>query len=115
VIQTVVARITTRTSVAAIALVAISCSTESTAPPLDAEQHGGLAAQAIARACGEICTSNPMYVRDQLLDMDTLVGQEEPMPVEVSQAISRSYPEATFVNLEKADQVIADVAAGKLF
>jgi hypothetical protein len=35
------------------------------------------------------------------------------MPVDVSQAISSAYPEATFVDREGADQVIADVDAGE--
>jgi hypothetical protein len=99
--------------VAAIAILAMSCSAESAPPALDAEQQGELTAQAIVRACGNICKSNPVYVRDELLEIDTLVGQEEPMPVEVSQAISNAYPEATFVDREGADLVIADVDAGE--
>ena len=91
--------------IAAIAIVATSCSAESSPPSLGVEQQGEIAAQAIAHACGHTCTSHPMYVRDQLLDIDTLVGEEEPMPVEVSQAISNAYPEASFVDVDGADRV----------
>ena len=35
------------------------------------------------------------------------------MPLEVSLAISDSYSEATFVDLEEADQIIADAVAGE--
>jgi hypothetical protein len=79
--------------VAVIGIALTSCSAEP-APALDPEQQGELTAQAIAQACADTCTTNPMYVRDQLLDINTLAGDEEPMPVEVSEAIRDAYPEA---------------------
>ncbi|MGA8041102.1 MAG: hypothetical protein WCA93_13435 [Acidimicrobiia bacterium] len=63
----------------------------------------------MAEACAYICDGTPVYVRDQLLDANTLVGEETPMPTQVSDAISDAYPTVVFVDLAGADQLTGDV------
>jgi hypothetical protein len=99
--------------VAAIGIAAMSCSAEPAAPAMEPDQQGELTAQAIAHVCTGTCTANPVYVRDQLVDINTLAVDEEPMPVEVSEAIRNAYPEAVFVDGEEANEVIATVDAGE--
>jgi hypothetical protein len=52
-------------------------------------------------------------VRDQLLDTDTLIGDEEPMPPVISEAISGAYPDVTWVDLAAAEAVIEEVDGGQ--
>lgn len=89
------------------------CSSVGVAPPLDEEQHGELTAKAIAAACEEICNSKPLYIRDQLIGIGTVVGEEEPMPAEVTQAIRGAYPAATFVDQDAQDRVSDELLAGR--
>ena len=80
---------------------------------MSADERGELTAQAVAAACGDLCNSSTLYIRDQLLGIDTLVGEEQSMPAEVTQAIRAAYPAATFVDQEAQDQVSGDVLAGR--
>lgn len=96
---------------AAAALASASCSSPP-GPPLGKAEEADLTLQAIAEACGDICISNPLYIRDQLLGIATLAGEEEPMPVEVRQAIGGAYPAATFVDFDAVSRVSDDIFTG---
>jgi hypothetical protein len=99
--------------VATIGVVVMSCSAEPAAPALSPEQQGELTVQAIAHACAGTCNASTMYVRDQLLNANTLAGDEEPMPVEVSTAIINAYPDSILVEGEEADGLYAAVDSGE--
>lgn len=93
----------------------VSCTSEpmNSAPDvstMDASTKGELTVQAISLACGDRCSTNPIYVRDQLLDVESL-DHAEPMPVEINEAIADAYPEATFVDFDEVETIIAEVDA----
>ena len=83
--------------------------TDDTAPVLTPEAQAELTVTAIQAACSDLCNDQPLYVRDQLLDTDTLIGAEEPMPAAITEAISDAYPGVTWVDLVAADAIIEDV------
>lgn len=67
--------------------IVISCSSQPASTPpavstIDKATRGDLVVQAIGLACGDPCTTTPMYVRDQLFDVESL-DPSEPMPDEV--------------------------------
>ena len=90
-------------AVAAVTVVACS-SSRSTPPPMTPEIEAGLTARAIERACPNGCAAT-IYVRDQLLTIDTEVGQERPMPDTTRLAIADELPGVRFVG---GDQSLFD-------
>lgn len=83
--------------------------TDNAAPEVSPEVQAELTVTAIAAACGDLCVGQPLYVRDQLLDTDTLIGDEEPMPQAIKDAISDSYPDVTWVDLAGTDAILKEV------
>ncbi|MGA7280234.1 MAG: hypothetical protein WBZ40_00480, partial [Acidimicrobiia bacterium] len=88
-----------------VAIAVVACSPGSESEVVDFDQQTQLIVRATIQACGAVCVETPIYVRDQLLDANTLVGEETPMPMEVSDAITETYPTVVFVDLEQADQL----------
>jgi hypothetical protein len=68
--------------------------------------------QAIGIACGQTCRQHPVYVRDGLMDIDSLADQEA-MPAGVSAAIAALLPDVTFADSDQADAILPDVDAGE--
>jgi hypothetical protein len=79
------------------------------APELSQEDQAELTVTAIGSACSDLCVGQPLYFRDQLLDIDTLVGEEEPMPEATRTAIEDSYPEVVWVDVDGADEILERV------
>ncbi|MFZ0627338.1 MAG: hypothetical protein WAN34_12660 [Acidimicrobiia bacterium] len=92
-----------------VAIAVVACSPGSESEVVDFDQQTQLIVRATIQACGDLCVETPIYVRDQLLDANTLVGEETPMPLEVSDAITEAYPTVVFVDLEQADQLTGDL------
>jgi len=62
----------------------------------------------VAEACGSECDLLTVYVRDQLFDADTLVGDEQGMPDETRTALTDRFDEVEFVDMEDADRLVDD-------
>ncbi|MEX0797025.1 MAG: hypothetical protein WD274_10050 [Acidimicrobiia bacterium] len=97
--------------------IVVSCSSEPTSSTpdvstMEASKKGELTVQAIRLACGDTCSVTPMYVRDQLLDIESL-DHAEPIPVEMKEAIADAFPDATFVDFDEVEAIIAEVDAGE--
>lgn len=95
--------------------VALSCSSAAPVPEvsaLDARQQGGVIARAVAAACGNSCSTNPVYVPDQLVDVESLTPVAA-MPIEIIEAVSDVYPDARFVDIDEAEALMAEVDAGR--
>ena len=67
-----------------------------------------LSARAVTQACGTTCDFLNVYVRDQLLFADTLVGDEEPIPASTREAITGRFVQVRFVDMGEADQLVAN-------
>lgn len=94
-----------------VAVLLAACSAQgSSAPELTPEVESGLAADALASACAGECGGFNIYVRDELLTTDTLVGEAEAMPQPTMDAIRQSIGEVTFVGQEQADALFGDDA-----
>lgn len=79
------------------------------APELSQEGQADLTVMAIDTACSDLCVGQPIYFRDQLLDVDTLVGEEESMPETTRTAIEDAYPEVVWVDFDGADEILEQV------
>lgn len=95
-------------------LIATACSSDpaisdDTAPVVSVDVQAELTVTAISAACGDLCIDQPLYVRDQLVNSDTLIGEEDPMPEATSEAISDAYPDVTWVDLAAADAILEEV------
>lgn len=75
---------------------------------LDAGIVAELSARAVTQACGMNCDLLTVYVRDQLLFADTLVGEEEPMPPATREAITGMFDQVRFVDMGEADLLVGD-------
>ncbi len=98
-----------------VAWVALSCSSAAPVPEvsaLDARQQGDLIVRAVVAACGNSCSTNPVYVRDQFVDVAFLTPVAA-MPIEIIEAISDVYPDARFVDVDEAEALMAEVDAGR--
>lgn len=51
--------------------------------------------------------------QDQPLDTDTLIGDEDPMPQAIKDAISVSYPDVTWVDLSGANAILVAEVTGR--
>lgn len=78
-------------------------------PELSQEDQAELIVTAIRIACSDLCVGQPLYFRDQLLDIDTLDGEEEPMPEATRTAIEDAYPEVVWVDFDAADEILEQV------
>ena len=75
---------------------------------IDEETVADLSARAVTQACGTNCDLLTVYVRDQLLFADPLVGDEVPMPPSTREAITGSFDQVRFVDMGEADQLVGD-------
>lgn len=94
---------------ALVGLVAVGCARGSSPPPEPStETQAELSVAAIDVACNACSTAPTLYVRDQLFNVDTLAGDEQPMPQAVASAISAAYPHAVFVDAAAASALFDD-------
>jgi hypothetical protein len=91
---------------ALVAVLATACESrdEASAPEMTVSTQADLSVQAIRIGCTP-CAYAAMYVRDQLLTADTLLGDELPMPPVVRNAIADAFPDAVFVSHEEASSL----------
>ena len=75
---------------------------------IDEETVAELSASAAAGVCGMNCDLLTVYVRDQLLFADTLVGDEEPLPAPTREALTETFGRVQFVDMDQADQLVGD-------
>ena len=75
---------------------------------LDSETEADLTAEAVAIACATECGGLTVYIRDQLLDTETLVGQEDPMPDVLRRAIAHEEADVRFVSVEDANALTGE-------
>ncbi|MEN8235197.1 MAG: hypothetical protein ABFR89_09780 [Actinomycetota bacterium] len=93
--------------VIAAALTVGACNSPSDAPPITPEIEGDLSARAIEIVYPELRHLD-MYVRDHLLTVDTLIGDEQLMPPETRSAIAERFPRAFFVGADEVDLLFTD-------
>lgn len=87
----------------AVLLVLAACSSSSDAAPLIdvlPETMAHLSAEAVAIACSPC--GGPFLMRDQLLDSNTLAGDEEAMSQFTRAAVAERFPDVEFVDSEGA-------------
>lgn len=87
--------------VLSISIVAAACGAS---PPSESSELGAdLIADAATRACVNECNVLDLYIRDELITLDTVVGDEEPMPPATRAALERELGDVEFVDLEGAN------------
>lgn len=91
-------------------LVAACSSSASESPPITPETEAALSAEAMVEACGTECDQYTIYVKDELHDHQTEVGQTEPMPGSMQDAIGEQLGEVTFVDQRGADALFGEDA-----
>lgn len=93
---------------AALAVLVAACSGSDTGPPpIDGATQAVLSVSAVDFGCTE-CRNRPIFVRNQLIASDTLVGEEQPMPQQVRDEIAAMFPDATFVSLAEENALFVD-------
>jgi len=85
---------------------------DTTAPKLTPETAAELTAIAIARACGNDCTSLSVYVYDKLRTANTTLGAEQPMPESTRLAIADQFDGVQFVDRAQQDTLIDQHSLG---
>ena len=86
-----------------------ACSSQgASVPELTPDVEAGLAADALASACAGACDGFNLYVRDQLITIDTFVGEADPMPQSTMDAVRQRLGDVTFVGQEQADALFGD-------
>ena len=88
-------------AVVAVAVLAAACGSSGDVQPpeITAATHAELSVDAIQLACAG-CSSGTLYVRNQLLTSSTLLGDEQPMPQQVRDAIAGEFDNVIFVTRE---------------
>ena len=76
-------------------------------PPIDGATQAVLSVSAVDIGCTE-CRNRPIFVRNQLITSDTLVGEEQPMPQQVRDDIAAMFPDATFVSRAEENALFVD-------
>lgn len=97
--------------------IVISCSSQPASTPpavstIDKATRGDLVVQAIGLACGDPCTTTPIYVRDQLFDVESL-DPSEPMPDEFEEAVVEAFPNATMASTDEVEAIVGELDAGE--
>ena len=87
--------------------------TDDNGPVVTPEIQAELTVEAITLACRDLCREQPLYVRDQLLDTDTLTVEEDPMPETIRQAIAGAFPGVTWVDEPAVEGILDDIDAGR--
>jgi len=87
--------------------------TDDTAFVVTPDVQAELTVEAISVACRDLCLEQPLYVRDQLVDTDTLTIEEDPMPEKIRQAIARVFPDVTWVDESGVAAILDDVESGR--
>lgn len=75
---------------------------------LDVATEADLTAEAVAITCAAECGGLTVYLRDQLLEAETLAGGEDPMPDVFRRAIALKVADIRFVSVEEADALMGD-------
>jgi hypothetical protein len=79
------------------------------APLISADVEGGLAANAVARACESYsCDAETIYVHSRLFSMETEPSEEVEMPEQTRMAIEEQLGDVEFVDQREADALFGE-------
>lgn len=77
------------------------------APSLTPEVVAEVSADAVVQAC-VTCETGTVYVREQLLTTETVLGEERSMPEVTKQELSGRFDEVTFVDLDEELEILGE-------